>query len=413
VAAVSYDPYSPEVMRDPYAIYRELRARHPVYRLDDYDAWALSRFEDVWQVSQDRDHFSIVEGPVFARPRMLVRNDGPPDAGLTTPLRSFSMVDPPDHTVLRRAMFPPFTPRATAPLEHEVRAACRAVLEPLVAAGRLDVHRDYAAPVAATVMFGILGLPAADRPRLVDLAGRFTRREPGQPGISAAGVAAHQELHAYLTDFVADAATAAGGPEIVHALSAVELDIDGERRRLTAAEVAVQLATLLVGGTETVPKIMAGAAVELADRPGDRAALAADPAVAASGYEEVVRHQTVLQFVGRTLVRDAVVAGQPMRAGQRVLLLLISANRDEREFDDPDRLWIHRPIRRHLGFGHGIHFCIGAHTARLEGTVLLQELFAAVPEYEVDRSRLARFPSEFQLGYTSVPISFPARPELR
>jgi cytochrome P450 len=420
VAAVSYDPYSPEVMSDPYPIYRELRAHHPVYRLDEYDAWALSRFEDAWQVAQDREHFSIVEGPVFARPRMLTRNDGAPDARVTTPVRSFSMIDPPDHTALRKSMFPPFTPRATAPLEAEVRAVARRVVAPLAARGHFDVHRDYAAPVAATVMFRILGLPEADRPHLVSLANRFVRRDPGQPGITAEGVAAHEELQRYLVAFVEDQRAGGRGPArpgpgdtpgIVERLSTLELEIDGEVRCLTPAEVAVQLTTLLVGGIETVPKIIAGGAIQLSEHPDQRAALVADPTLAPMAHEELVRHQTVLQFVGRTLVRDAVVAGQPMAAGQRVLLLLISANRDEREFPDPDAFRIDRAPVRHLGFGHGVHFCIGAHTARLEGVVLLQELLAAVPEFEVDRDHLERLPSEFQLGYTSVPIHFDPRSE--
>jgi cytochrome P450 len=418
VSAVSYDPYSPEVMRDPYPIYREMRAAGPVHRVERYDAWALPRFEDVWQVAQDREHFSIVEGPVFAKPRMEVRNDGAPDARLTTPVRSFSMVDPPDHTALRKAMFAPFTPRATAPLEADVRAVARRVIAPLAEQGRFDVHRDYAAPVAATVMFRILGLPEDDRPHLVDLANRFVRRDDGQPGVSEAGLAAHQELERHIVAFVedrqADGAAgrrrAPGSPgSIVDGLSALELEVDGEVRRLTPVEIANQLTTLLVGGIETVPKILAGGAIELADHPDQRAALVADPTLAHAANEEMVRHQTVLQFVGRTLIRDAVIAGQPMTAGQRVIMLLISANRDEREFVDADEFRIDRAPTRHLGFGHGVHFCIGAHTARLEGVVLLQELLAAVPEWEVDRGSLERRPSEFQLGYTSVPIEFAPR----
>ena len=419
MTAVSYDPYSPEVMRDPYPIYRELRAAGPVHRVERYDAWALPRFEDVWQVAQDRDNFSIVEGPVFAKPRMEIRNDGAPDARLTSPVRSFSMVDPPDHTALRKAMFPPFTPRATAPLEAEVRAVARRVIEPLAARGRFDVHRDYAAPVAATVMFRVLGLPEDDRPHLVELANRFVRRDDGQPGVTEAGLAAHQELERHIVAFVEDQQAHGPGPRpprapasIVDTLSALELEVDGEVRHLTPVEIANQLTTLLVGGIETVPKILAGGAIQLADHPDQRARLVAEPALAYGANEEMVRHQTVLQFVGRTLVRDAVIAGQPMTAGQRVILLLISANRDEREFVDADEFRIDRAAPRHLGFGHGVHFCIGAHTARLEGVVLLQELLAAVPEFEVDRSALERRPSEFQLGYTSVPIEFDPRPEL-
>src|SRR4051794_34740198 len=118
----AYDPFSPEVMADPYPIYRELRARHRAYRMGQYDAWALPRFDDVWSVLADRERFSIVEGPVSHRERVLPRNDGAPANASPRPVRSFSMLDPPHHTRLRQAMIDPFRPRAVARLEHDVRA---------------------------------------------------------------------------------------------------------------------------------------------------------------------------------------------------------------------------------------------------------------------------------------------------
>ena len=135
-AAVEYDPFSPDVMADPYPIYRELRARHRAYRMDEYDAWALPRFDDVWRVLSDRDRFSIVEGPVFHRDRLLRHNDGPPDVTFRRPVRSFSMLDPPHHTRLRQAMIEPFRPRAVARLEDDVRALAAAQLDVLAEHGR-------------------------------------------------------------------------------------------------------------------------------------------------------------------------------------------------------------------------------------------------------------------------------------
>src|SRR5436190_20320423 len=128
-AAVEYDPFSPEVMADPYPIYRELRAHYRAYRMDEYDAWALPRFDDVWRVMSDRAQFSIVEGPVFHRDRLLRHNDGAPDTTLSLPVPSFSMLDPPDHTRLRQAMIDPFRPRAVAALEADVRALAAARLD--------------------------------------------------------------------------------------------------------------------------------------------------------------------------------------------------------------------------------------------------------------------------------------------
>ena len=189
-AAVEYDPFSPEVMADPYPIYRELRARHRAFYIDEYDAWALPRFDDVWSVLADRERFSIVEGPVFHRDRLLRHNDGAPDTSFQRPVRSFSMLDPPHHTRLRQAMIDPFRPRAVARLEDDVRALAVAQLDALAGQDGFDVRHDYASPVAAAVAARLIDVPMSDGVALVTLVNRYVQREPGEAGISAAGMAA-------------------------------------------------------------------------------------------------------------------------------------------------------------------------------------------------------------------------------
>jgi cytochrome P450 len=173
---------------------------------------------------------------------------------------------------------------------------------------------------------------------------------------------------------------------------------------LSDGEIAVQLGTLLVGGVETLPKIVAGGLLRLHRHPDQRAALVTDRSLVGNGFEEVMRTEAVLQWVGRTLFVDLDVAGTRMRAGQRVFLLLVSANHDEREFADPERFDVRRPFRRTLVFGHGTHFCIGAHVARLEGRVLLEEVLARIPDYDVDTTGVEKTPSEFQVGYVTMPL---------
>jgi cytochrome P450 len=407
-ADVAYDPFSPEVMADPYPIYRELRARHRAYRMDQYDAWALPRFDDVWSVLADRERFSIVEGPVFHRERLLRRNEGAPDTALHRPVRSFSMLDPPHHTRLRQAMIDPFRPRAVARLEDEVRALAAAQLDALAGRDGFDVRHDYASPVSAAVAARLIDLPPNDGVALVTLVNRYVHREPGESGISAAGMEARREIDDYLGDFVVERRrfrdrTGARNdpPDIVDGL----LDFDGGDGPLDDAEVIDQLVTLFIGGTETLPKVVAGGAYQLWRHPGQRAAVVADPDLAVPAFEEMLRYELPLQFVGRTLLVDAEIAGESMRAGQRVVLVLISANRDEREFVDPERFDVHRRMERHLGLGHGAHVCIGAHVARLEGVVMLRELLARHPHYEVDASALEREASEFQVGWVAMPIT--------
>lgn len=392
----AYDPFAPDVMRDPMPFYRELRDAGPVHALPQYDAFALPRFAEVWQVLQERDRISISDGPIFARERMLEPNPGPPARDLTRPVRSFSMLDPPVHTRLRRALVAPFVPGAVATLEPAVRDHTRRLLDDLVPQGSFDAVTDLASPVATVAMCRVLGLPAVDQPTIVELVHRQMRRVPGRPGMSEEGRAAQAELHVSLTAFVADAR---GGDAMVDALAT---GVDGEP--LTDGEIAVQLSTLLVGGVETLPKIVAGGLLQLHRHPDQRAALAADASLVGNAFEEIMRTEAVLQWVGRTLFVDLDVAGTRMRAGQRVFLLLVSANHDEREFADPGRFDVHRQFPRTLVFGHGTHFCIGAHVARLEGRVILEEVLARIPDYDVDARAVEKTPSEFQVGYVTMPV---------
>lgn len=401
---VDYDPFGPAAMADPFPVYRALRDRYRAYPLPQYDAVALPRFADVWAVSRNRADLSIVEGPVSHREGLVVHNDGPPDRALTDPIPTFSMLDPPHHTTLRGALAPAFTPAAVRRTEADMRAQVRGLLDDLVPRGRFDVVRDLAAPVATAATCAQLGLTHVDRPRITELVNAFARRDGTTPGISAAGQRAMAELGAMVAASV-HAQLASGTPTtIVAALATIELG----GRRLTENEITTQLTTMVIGGVESLPKVIGGGARLLADHPDQRAALVADPARVPAAFEEILRLKVPLQFGTRTLVRDAEVAGERLRAGQRVILLYISANRDEREFPDPDRFDVDRRAERHLGFGHGVHFCIGAHAARLEGIVLLQELLARVPEWEVDDAGVERLPSEFQIGDTAVPIRFGA-----
>lgn len=399
---VQYDPFSVEAMADPYPVYRELRAHSPIHRLEQYDAWALSRFDDVWEVIGNADAFTIVEGPVFER-SVISRAF---DADAAAPVdfdRSFATWDPPGHTAIRRAMSPHLRPRVIGRLEADVRAMARTHLEAARERGRLDVAREYTAPVSVTVACRVLGLPDSEAPGMVALVNRSARREPGRPGMTRDGFAAQGELHAMVASEVARRRKGgAGPPGVIEAL--LELSIDGDP--LDDHQVATQLVSLLVGGTETLPKVMAGGVFELHRHPEQRATLAAEPRLAAFAFEEFMRHQGVLQSVGRTALRDVSVGSTTFRRGERVFLLLQSANRDEREFPDAESFDIHRRPERHLALGQGPHFCVGAHVARLEGRVLVEELLGAISEYDIDASGIERPPSDFQIGYTAMPITF-------
>ncbi len=182
-----YDPFSVEVMTDPYPLYRELRVSHRVVPLPAYDAFALTRFDDVWRVLSDREQFSIHEGPVFHRQALLRHHDGPPDTTVGRPVPTFSMLDPPVHTQLRQALLGPFRPRAVTPMEDTVRQFARARLDQLVERDEFDVRHDYASPVAAQVAALQLGFPVEDAELLVDWVNAFVAREPDVAGDQRGG----------------------------------------------------------------------------------------------------------------------------------------------------------------------------------------------------------------------------------
>jgi cytochrome P450 len=399
-----YDPFSMAAMTDPHPIYRRLRRAGPVHRLERYDAWALPRFAEVWDVGQDTDHFSIADGPIFSRERISGRLSGPPPAPALDPVPSFSTLDPPLNPRLRQALGPPLRPGPVGRLEPAVRAMARARLDELVPSGRFDITADYAGPVSAGVMCRVVGLPPGQAGEVLRLVNRSMRRRP--PGLTPDGVAAAAEMHGLVTRLVAERRRGGLDGEGTMIGGLLRADVGG--RRLTDGEIATQVATIISGGTETVPKIVAGGLLELWRHPDQRAAVAGDAGRCATAFDEMMRHGAPLQWVGRTVTRPTAVAGTPMSPGQRVILLLASANRDEREFDDPDRFrWDRRPAR-HLAFGHGVHFCIGSHVARLEGSVLVEELLARVPGYEIDLAGAVRPPSEFQVGYTFMPLLVPS-----
>jgi cytochrome P450 len=396
-----YDPFSPESMADPYPTYRELREAGPVHPLPQYDAVALPRFAEVWEVLNDLETFSVVEGPVFVRDQLLKPSPLRQSDPVNNIDGSFAMWDPPLHTQIRKVMRPSLQPRWVASLEDRVRELARARLDELVPQGRFDVAREYTAPVVVMVACEILGFPSEEGPALVSIVNRSSQRVEGHSGQSDDGRVAQAELAAF-----AIAQVRARRKKTIIEKRVVDYLIEGEigGRKLTDEQIAIHLISLLVGGTETLPKVLAGGVRELGMAPDQRCALVADPTRAADGFEEMVRHQGVLQSIGRTLTRPVEIAGTKLRAGQRIFLLLQSANRDAREFPDPDRFDMTRRPLRHVGFGRGQHHCIGIHAARLEGYVLLQEFLARVPDYEVLEAEALRPPSDFQLGYTSLPV---------
>ena len=395
-----YDPFAPEVMADPLPFYKVLRDEFPAYFIEEYEAWAISRFEDVWTILNDTEgHITSTEGTMMFREQLVVSNGGVVPAASYDPLTVLSYTESPVHEDLRQAVGPPLRRNAVQRLEELIRAMARARLDELIPQGRFNVTSEYGGIVAAATMCHLFGIPLSDAEMVRDAV---LVCDPSVQDVAAQGVAYGQ-----LTDLVTDvvrrrrAAGADGRYPLIDGL--LDFRLDG--RALTDEEISGSvLATILFGGAETLPKVVAHGLMELWRDPDQRRKVAADPANCATAFEEMLRFCAPAQWFTRQVKKPIVIAGKELSVGHRIFPLLMSGNRDEREFEDPDRFRWDRAVKRHLAFGQGQGFCIGNHVARLEGRILLEELLARVPDYEIDIEHAVRPPSSFQWGWRTVPM---------
>ncbi|PQD98716.1 cytochrome P450 [Mycobacterium sp. EPG1] len=396
-----YDPFDPAVMADPLPFYRVLRDEHPVYQLDKWDTYALSRFDDIWNVLEINDGtFVASEGTLPAATVLATHNDGPvPDPPLH-PMPFHANFDAPIYDEVRRCTAAPFRPKNVARLGERIRVLANERLDELLPKGRFDLTQDYGGIVAASIVCELVGLPTdlAD-----DVLSTVNAGSLAQPGSGVEVANARPGYLEYLTPVVQRArAEGPGGLPIVDNLLAYRLP-DGSE--LSDTEAAVQLLGVFIGGTETVPKIVAHGLWELTRHPDQLAEVRSDlGANVAVAREEMIRYCAPAQWFARTLRRPFTLHGTTMRPGQRIISLLASANRDEREYDRPDEFVWNRPIPRLLAFGRGQHFCLGAHLARLEIATMVTEFLKRVPDFTVDTAAASRPPSSFQWGWNSLPV---------
>ena len=408
---MNYDPFSLAAMKNPNQFFNSLLNDWPFYRLDKYNGWAVSRFEHCWQILQERDLFSIIEGPVFKDtvnqcPFSYERLKS------SEPGRSFSTWDPPAHGQIRKNISPSFSPMQVDPLEENIRTMCQERLEDCIDTGQIDIVGDYAGLIALPNICARLGIPCDDPGKLFRKIQKVTERAPGRSGFTEKGLSCSREIGEYIASFVsqrrAEIEDGGGinGTTIDALLHYNYSDAEIENQPLSDAAIATHLRTLMIGGAETVPKIIAAGILQLFCNPDQLLALNNDLSLSRSAFEEMMRFGGVLQHVGRTATQDYEIGGYHLKAGERIFCLIQAANRDPREFPQPNNFDITRDAKRSLALGTGRHHCIGAHLARLEGRVLLEEFIKMIPAYSIDENLIKRQPSEFQVGYISMPIRF-------
>ncbi|MBW2426843.1 MAG: cytochrome P450 [Deltaproteobacteria bacterium] len=389
---IEYDPYSHEAMTDPFDLYARLRAEAPVYYIEKYNCWALARFEDIWNAALDQEHYTARGG----------QSPGQVMLGEPTP-HTFMTMDPPEHRAHRGIIGREYTRRAAERDAPRIRALARELLAPLLPRGEFEVYAEYANRVTTHNAAYMAGVPKEDAEQVRAWIDGMLHREEGQVGASEKNGRFGAELDAYLRELIQRSRK---NPEKAtgHLASWLAAEIDG--RRLSDDDIAGELFSLVVTGSETTPLSVAGTLVFLDAEPEQRDMVLGDLAHVGNAFAESLRYDQPTNMLARKVRKDVEVSGEELREGQGVLFLWASANRDEREFEDADRYDVLRNPRRTLSFGHGVHKCLGEHLGMTMGIILLEELLEGIGAYELDSQRCSRIYGEFLSGYNHVPIRF-------
>jgi cytochrome P450 len=395
--AAGFDPFSDDYFNDPYDTYRRLRDEVPVYHNDTYGFWALSRYEDVSRAHRDWQTFSSTHGST------LDMMSAPPE--FWEERRLIISMDPPEHDRLRSLVSRVFTPRAVQSLEPMVREVVAAFVQQIAGEASFDAVADFAAPFPVEIISRMLGVPEDDRQQIRHWLDLGLHREPGEMGPSPEGIAAQEEATAYWQALVAEK-RARRADDMISQLIDAEVDRgDGQgSTQLTDFEITGFLGLLGGAGAETVTKLVGNAFVLFARNPVQYQQVKDNPGMIPSAVEEILRILPPSQYQGRFTMQESEFHGVVIPADVPMLLLTGAAMRDERMFPDPDRFDVGRPIAQNLGFGIGIHSCLGAALARIESRVAIEEMIRRWPDYEIDESGLERVNMANVAGYQNVPV---------
>jgi cytochrome P450 len=389
---VRYDPYDVEINADPYPVYRRLREEAPLYRNDTYDFYALSRFDDVERGLIDRATYISGRGAILE----LIK------ANMEMPPGVIIFEDPPIHTMHRGLLSRVFTPKKMNALEPEIRDFCARSLDPLVGAGGFDFVRDLGAQMPMRVIGMLLGIPDQDQEAIRDRVDADLRTDPGQPMEVSQDQLVTGDAFA---DYVDWRAKHPSDDLMTQLLRAEFEDETGTTRQLTRDEVLTYTNVIAGAGNETTTRLIGWAGTVLADHPDQRRELIADRSLIPNAIEELLRYEPPAPHVARYVTRDVEHYGEKVPEGSVMMLLVGGANRDDRRYPDGDRFDIHREIGQHLTFGCGIHFCLGAALARLEGRIALDEVLQRFPEWEVDRDNARLSPTSTVRGWETLPVT--------
>ena len=395
VGDLYYDPYDAKIDVDPYPIWKRLRDEAPLYYNDKHDFYALSRFDDVERGLVEWETYRSGRGSVLE----LIKAD------IEIPPGVVLFEDPPIHDVHRGLLSRVFTPKKMEALEPKVREFCARTLDPLVGSGRFDFIADLGAQMPMRTIGYLLGIPEQDQQAIRDHVDGGLQLKDGEPRPSfhEEGFASAEVFGEYI-----DWRLKNPSDDLMTQLVTAEFqDETGATRRLTRGEVLLYVQMLAGAGNETTTRLIGWTGKLLAEHPDQRRQLVEDRSLVPNAIEELLRYEAPSPVQARYVAHDVEHHGQRIPEGSIMVLLNGSGNRDERRFPDADRFDIHRHITHHLAFGYGIHFCLGAALARLEGRVALDEVLRRFPEWEVDWDNAKQAHTSTVRGWESLPVFVP------
>jgi len=381
-----YDPFVHAMVDDPYPVYRQLRDEHPAYYNSGRDLWAISRFDDVQGAARNWSVFSNAGGADI-------------DVGAQFfGIGDFVDSDPPRHERLREVVKSPFAPKAIAELERNIRDEVNRLLDPMLERRSGEFVGEVATKLPLAIIFDLLGYPRSDGATLLPLLYDVQMREPGDDQVPEAAIRARTALNEYIEDAAAQRRKDPRDDILTQIVSAEK------EGRVSREEIPGMCLLLMLAGWETTTVLAGNAIWLLARHPEQRRILTERPDLIPAAIEEILRFDAPVQHLARVATEDTVLHGETIPADSRIVLLWASANRDERRWDNPDAFDVERDPKRHFAFGEGIHHCLGAPLARLEGRIILETLLSREPDFDVGEPE--RLPQVIIRGIGRLPISF-------
>jgi cytochrome P450 len=393
--AVYYDPYDVDITANPYPIYARLREEAPIYHNERYDFWAISRHVDVEKAIADWRTFSNQRSDILE----LMKSD------FAMPEGVMMFEDPPVHTVLRGLMSRVFTPRRMAAIEDQIRQYCINCLDPWVGSDSFDIVAELASMMPMRVIGMLLGIPESEQVSVRDANDANLRTRRGAPmKVASADKIADGRIYAEYVEWRSHNPS----DDLMTALLNVQFeDEDGVTRKLTRKEVLHYTQVVAGAGNETTGRLIGWLAKVLAEHPDQRRQVQDDRDLLLRAVDETLRFEPTGPHVARYATADFELHGTTVPAGSAILLLFGAANRDPARYENPDTFDIHRENISHLTFGKGVHYCLGANLARLEGKVALDELLNRWPEWDIDYATAELAPTSTVRGWEQLRIVLP------